>query len=76
MCVHYWLISTPAHGGHIIGKCKLCGEERDFTALQVRDKGWGQICLAKSLTRRGVDMSRIMGSKKVTPSHSHLLEER
>ena len=64
MHVHYWLISTPAHGQHIIGICKLCGAERDFTELQMRDKGWGQICLANTMTRPEVTMSTIMAVKK------------
>jgi len=65
MCkAHYWLVSTPVHGEHIIGKCRYCGAERDFTILQTRDKVWGQICLANTLTRPDVDMSRIMAVKK------------
>ena len=31
---HYWKISTPAIGEHIIGVCKLCGAVKDFTVLQ------------------------------------------
>ncbi len=38
-CQHYWLIEKVE--GHDIGHCKLCHEERDFTELQQRDKGWG-----------------------------------
>ena len=65
MCkAHYWQISTSAPEEPVIGTCKLCGETRDFTALQMRDKGWGQICLANTLTRPDVDMSRIMVVKK------------
>lgn len=64
MCQHYWQISSPALGEHIIGKCKWCGREVDYTLLQARDKGWGQICLANSLTRPEVSMDRIMAVKK------------
>ena len=65
MCkAHYWLISSPAHGKHIIGICKLCGAKKDFTVLQMNEKGWKQICLANTLTRPEVDMSRIMAVKK------------
>jgi len=74
---HYWLVSTPTHLEHIIGICKLCGAKKDFTALQMRDKGWGQICLANTLTRPEVNMNRIMAVKKVKlPAHLHLLEEK
>lgn len=68
--------SSPSHGEHIVGICKLCGAKKDFTVLQMRDKGRNQICLANTLTRPDVDTSRIMGIKKVTPPHSHKLEKR
>jgi len=64
MCVHHWLLTTPAHGEHIIGRCKRCGETRDFTELQEQNMGYRQICLADTLTRPQVDMSRIMLVKK------------
>jgi len=65
MCkAHYWLVSTPAHGEHIMGKCKRCGKLRDFTVLQEQDKGYRQLCLANTLTRPEIDMSRIMAVKK------------
>jgi len=50
--------------GHIIGRCKICEETRDFTILQQEDKGYRQICLANTLTRPNVDMTRIMAVKK------------
>jgi len=62
-CVHHWLLATPAYGEHIIGRCKKCGEERDFSILQENDKGYRQICLADTKTRPGIDMSRIMEVK-------------
>jgi len=65
MCkAHYWLVSTLTYGEHIIGICKHCHETRDFTELQAQDMGWKQICLANTLTRPDVDMSRIMAVKK------------
>ena len=65
MCkAHYWLVSTLTYGEHIIGKCKYCGEERDFTELQAADKGWGQICLANTLTRPEVSMKTTMAKYK------------
>ena len=64
MCNHYWLISTSSYMGHIIGRCKICEETRDFTILQQEDKGYRQICLANTLTRPNVDMTRIMAVKK------------
>uniref|UniRef100_A0A6M3IR17 Uncharacterized protein n=1 Tax=viral metagenome TaxID=1070528 RepID=A0A6M3IR17_9ZZZZ len=63
MCKHYWDISTGTYGEHIIGKCKLCGETRDFTVLQAVDKGWGQICLVNTLTRPEVSMTTIMADR-------------
>ena len=64
MCIHYWLVTTPIHGEHIIGKCKKCGAETDYTILQEQDMGYRQICLADTLTRPEVTMSTIMGIKK------------
>ncbi len=29
-CAHHWIIETP-EGPLSKGKCRLCGEERDFT---------------------------------------------
>jgi len=28
-CVHHWVIETP-HGATSLGRCKLCGEVREF----------------------------------------------
>ena len=66
---HYWLVSSPAHGQHIIGKCKHCGELRDFTVLQEQDQGYRQICLANTLTRPEVNMSTIMKKPRGRPSN-------
>ena len=65
MCkAHHWQIPTPTYGEHLIGICKLCGEKRNFTELQERDKGWGQICLTNTLTRPEVSMRTIMAQYK------------
>ena len=64
MCQHYWKFNSPAHGEHLIGTCRYCGEDRDFTIIQENDKGWIQICLANTLTRPKVTMSTIMAVKK------------
>jgi len=63
-CTHHFIISSPVKGGHIIGKCKWCGKEKDFTELQEQDKGYRQLCLANALTRPGIDMSQKMAVKK------------
>ena len=64
MCQHHWIVSTPTKGEHEIGVCTNCGDTIDFSILQEQDKGWRQICLANTLTRPDVDMSRIMAVKK------------
>jgi len=63
MCIHYWVISIPNHGEHIIGRCRWCKERRDFTVLQEQDKGWHQICLTNSLTRPDMNLDRILASR-------------
>ena len=64
MCkAHYWIISTPNYGEHIIGRCTLCGREVDYTVLQEQDKGWRQICLTNSLTRPDVNLDRILAHR-------------
>jgi len=63
MHVHYWKVSTPAHGEHIIGECK-CGAKKDFTEIQEQDQGYRQICLTNTLTASGIDMTKIMAVKK------------
>ena len=63
-CIHHWLVSTPTYGEHIIGTCKYCGEKKDYTILQARDKSYKQICLANTMTRPAVTMSTIMSVKK------------
>ena len=60
MCIHHWLISTPSYMGHIIGVCKYCHAQKDFTILQQEDKGYRQICLADTLTRPDVTLNRIV----------------
>ncbi len=30
VCTHHWIIETP-HGPVSVGKCRMCGEEREFT---------------------------------------------
>jgi len=65
MCkAHYWLLTTPTHGEHIIGRCKYCRAIRDFTILLEQDQGYRQICLADTLTRPEISMDRIMLVKK------------
>jgi len=63
MCIHFWLISTPAPREHITGICKYCKKKRDFTILQEQDRGFRQICLTNTLTRPDVDMTRIMADR-------------
>ena len=64
MCQHYWVIPPPTYDEHLIGVCRRCGATKDFTELQEQDMGYKQICLANTLTRPVVDMSRIMAVKK------------
>jgi hypothetical protein len=40
VCIHEWYISSPIEGEHQIGRCRLCGETRDFTAIQYTDSGY------------------------------------
>uniref|UniRef100_A0A6M3LHY8 Uncharacterized protein n=1 Tax=viral metagenome TaxID=1070528 RepID=A0A6M3LHY8_9ZZZZ len=56
MCVHYEVITTPSPGGHMIGRCKRCGMETDYTELQ---KGI-PILACESLLEGGVTMETIM----------------
>ena len=40
VCTHHWVIETP-HGPVSIGRCKLCGEEREFNnSIDVAAVSW------------------------------------
>ena len=63
-CIHHYLISSPAPGEHEIGVCKLCGEIRDFTGLQMKDRKFRELLWAESLiARKDVSMERIMADR-------------
>lgn len=40
VCRHHWLIEPPTSGVKSRGRCKLCGEERDFTNFDSRFEYW------------------------------------
>jgi hypothetical protein len=39
-CVHYWIIDIPA-GPVSRGKCRLCGESREFRNSLETESSWG-----------------------------------
>ena len=38
-CPHHWVIETP-HGPVSLGRCKLCGKEREFNNSTVTESSW------------------------------------
>ncbi len=48
-CHHFWLLDLSNQG-----TCKLCGETRDFRALQLKDKGWLRTFAPKGKKTSGV----------------------
>ncbi len=58
-CMHYMIVSSPEVGKHLIGVCKKCGREVDYTELQQK---YPLLSKANYLTREELTMSTIMAS--------------
>lgn len=39
LCVHYWMIAPPNGGRTSLGRCKVCGEKKDFLN-SMNDSKW------------------------------------
>ena len=61
-CVHYWIIDVPA-GPVSKGKCRLCGEARDFRNYLESLTGWeDDRVLGQASAQQPDSVSQLVGS--------------